>query len=192
MSAKVIEIVVSGKDGGGFVFENVMHIGSGNPLMANDFNLAKAAVQLFSTTCMASYLAGLPASASVLAIRGRVVSPAGGLSYVKPVGTAGGAAGVQSSGTLGGGLIMIPTTGVKPVGHSYLPWANDGDITNDVVSPALTTRIQNYCDTLDLLDGSDENNMALTIYNKALLTDVLVDECQPMGYPVVLSKRGRT
>lgn len=182
-------VTITGIDAGGYVFENVFVV-NGEFTTEPMYQIAHLLEDYLEDPFLVTYAEAFPSDVTILTMSVVTLLPDPGITYVMTHNVAGGRDVVQASGTLALGFKLIPTDGVPPIGHQYVPCLGDGDVLADVVvvDPSFSALETAY----GAINGSAPTYAwQLAVWNKETSTGRPVFSAQLMGKPVVLSKRQR-
>lgn len=186
----VSQVTISGKDSGGYVWQNVIHVrGSDTPPIEVSV-MSELASYILAGLCTAMAAAKADTNI-VLNVGVKVVLPAASFTYNAPANMEGMRTGTENVGAIAGKITMYPTEGTA-TGRMFLNGCLDDDFDRDSISGAYLTLLNDVADALNLIDGSDVTHAwELGIFNKETSAFVSVDECRSVATPGVLSKRVR-
>lgn len=190
MTTAIFQVTISGKDSGGYVWQNVFHVRG--TLAAAVTTADFQALVTFVTDELIPPMAAAKADSNVMLNIGvKQVLPVATYTYNSPINQAGDRSGTENLGAVAGKITMYPVSGAI-TGRMFLNGCLDTDFEADVIVTAYQTLLDGVADALNLFDGSPLSYLwELGIYNKETSGFVVVDECASQQRPGVLSKRVR-
>lgn len=187
---RVVQMTISGIDGGGFVFQNVFHLQT--PDTAADVpTLLAAACDEVNTNIMPPINAAMHTSAKILDIAAKVINPTTSYTIHKPVSLGGSRSGVASVGAVAGQLSFYPAAGTH-VGRMFVMGGLIVDWVLDQIQSAYAGLLDNIAAALIA-----ENGTAATyawqfgIWNKSTPAFLPVVSSTHKLLPTTLNKRLR-
>lgn len=190
MPTAIFQVTISGKDGGGFLWQNVIHIRgtvATTPTLADMKELA----DYVQGNLITPLRAAKAESNTMLNIGIKEVLPGSSFTFNRPMNEPGDRVGTENVGAVAGKITMYPETGAI-TGRIFINGCLDDDFDKDVIQPAYETLLDDVADALNLIDGSPITFLwELGIFNKDTSGFVPVDGCATQQQPGILSKRVR-
>lgn len=185
-------VTISGKDAGGFVFENVFHVQNVYAGANTPFKQAGDLASYVIDNIVPSYLGAMNDNAEILAVSGRCIDTSGSFTNTKPAASFGTRPGVAYPGAVQGRLVFIPSVPPLRVSSFYVAGSCEGDFVNDIILSTYQTMLEALGDAFMLIDGSDATYAwQLIQFHLATTTSTDIDEYYVSPNPTTLNKRMR-
>lgn len=187
----IFQVTISGKDGGGYLWQNVIHVrGSDTPPIP--VSVYQALADFIDVGLVAAMTQAKADSNIILNIGVKEVLPGSSFTYNHPVNEPGTRSGVENVGAIAGKITEYPESGTV-TGRMFVNGCLDSDFVNDTISTMYEPLLAEVADALNLIDGTDPGHAwELVIFNKVTSAAVVVDESATVSTPGVLSKRVRS
>jgi hypothetical protein len=188
---RIIESTISGRDAGGFVWENVFHVLTSDDV-TDTFPLLTALNSEIETSIMPAFTAAMAAGTFLLDIASKIIDPATTYTLHQSENEEGARVGDAALGAIAGVLKWLPVTGIH-TGRMFICCGLIGDFVNDVMDAAYHGLLTTLANAFTALDGSDPSfGWQLTIHSKKAGTDTPVAGNSVLFRPTTLNKRLRT
>lgn len=188
---RILQTTLSGKDAGGYIFQNVGHFSTDDD-DTEEFTVLSAMNAAYQLAVIDPYTAAANESVLLLNIASRFVSPSGSYSVNLPINEAGIQAGDPSVGALCGKVGFYPATGSR-VGRIFVAGPIDANFTNDQATTAYLTLLSAVGSAFVSFDGTGgPYNFQFGLWGKVLSGFSPLVEQAAIATPGVLSKRIRT
>ena len=188
---RTAQCTISGKDAGGYIWENVFYMRTADSA-ASDFSTLHDLTDTIDTDIIPALKPAMNESCSILNIAAKFIDPAGSYTVNKPINEPGTQAGTPSVGALCGKITWFPDTAFV-TGRQFIAGPTDEDFDVDVPTSAYQTLLAAIVTAFLLFDGTAGTYLwqfgLWTRKTKAFQNFIAG---VPMGSPGVLSKRVRT
>jgi hypothetical protein len=188
--AKTLQVTISGKDGGGYVWQNVFHVTSTDEIHS-EHDILSALVDAVDDVVRPAMVFAMNESVTILDIAARLIGGAAGYTFHKPVSFDGSRGGDATAGAIAGKLAFYPETGAH-IGHMFVAGVQADDYVNDSITDGYATLLRAIADALESFDGTDATYAwQFVIYNRKTLATIAVASAAALLTVGVLSKRVR-
>lgn len=187
---KILELTVSGKDAGGYIWENVLHFSTDNAGQPDALDCDALNTQ-FITNVEDALLGAMNESTSILNYGSRVILPTPSFTVNTPSNSVGTQVGSPSVGALCGKISFYPDNG-KLTGRMFVAGPVDEDFTADEATTAYMELLTDIVTGLLVFDGSlAPFDFQFGLFSKGTQIFVPFTSGKPRSSPGVLSKRIR-
>jgi hypothetical protein len=188
---RTLQATLSGKDSGGYAFQNVMHFTTTNDT-DDEHTILNALNQELVDNLLPSFTAAMSDSTYLLNIGSRLVgNGVSGYTLNHPLNIPGDRDLQQYPAPVSGKLAFYPKTGGN-VGHIYLAGACDGDYIGDAIQSTYQGLLEDIITALETYDGTDATfGWQLVVYNRKLFAGIAVASVVALLTACYLSKRAR-
>jgi hypothetical protein len=189
MATRIYECTISGRDGGGYVWQNVFHV-EGDDSAGNEVFMLKALTDYVTTNIVPVLAAAQSGDGRIYDVAARQAT-ASSFTYHNPIDVAGTRAGGENVGAVCGKIAWFPLTGSR-VGHQFISGCLPGDYVGDVLQPAYKTLLDDLITVFMAMDGTPALELwQFVVLNKKTVVATHVAAGVALVGPGVLSKRVR-
>lgn len=185
-----IEVTISGRDKGGYVFENVVNLTT-DDMAASVAAVLDAINQEVVTVIIPAYKAAMTAGCFLLDVASRMSGITPSYTLHTPINEEGARVGEANPGAIAGVINWLPATGVR-IGRMFVPGNVVGDFVGDVIEAAYLALLQDLANAFTTWDGTPAIwAWQLKILNKTANTTVDVAGSTVRTRCTALNKRMR-
>ena len=185
-----IQTTISGKDSGGFIFENVLNLTTDD--MVSTVQEVLDAINLEVTTViLPAYAAAMTLANVLLDVSSRMSGITPSYSLHNPVSIVGARDLDSAVGALSGVLNFLPVSGVF-IGRMFVAGCAVRDFVNDIIDPDYLGLLEDLAGALGTWDGTNATwHWQLKVLNKVANSTVSVTGVTARNRPTTLNKRMR-
>lgn len=188
---KIIEVTISGKDSGGYIFQNVSHYQT-DDTETTDATLLEAMNSAIVDNVITPYTNCMNSSSTILNVASRMKSPTPGFTINLPMNEPGTVEGDPAVGALCGKIGFYPDAGYR-VGRMFVAGPVDQAFTDDQATSTYQGELQSLGDAfVGIMASIGTYHFQFGLWGKPLSGFVAFTRSKAMGSPGVLSKRIRT
>jgi hypothetical protein len=187
---RTCEVTISGRDAGGFVWQNVFHVNTDDT--TSDLPTLLGALTEYIAGIIPTPLSeAMNSAALILDVAAREIQPSTSYTYHLPQNILGTRGDPASVGAVCGRINFLPATGTKQ-GRMFVPCGCDGDFVMDVITDDYLDLLNAVGDAYNGINGSEAPyGWQLVVYAKEAETTVDVTAHSIAAYPTTLNKRIR-
>lgn len=190
--AETFQVTISGRESGGFVWENVFHVTNSYGGTDSTFAQSGTLAALVAATIVPDYAASMASDATILAVSARAIDAVPSLTNVIPSVVPGTRGASGQVGSIAGRIVFIPTPGSTRPSSMFCPGGMPGDFVNDQIQAPYLGFLNAVGDDFLLLDGSDVTyQWQLVQWHKKTSSSTNIDEFYVSPNPSSLNKRIR-
>jgi len=188
--AKTLQVTYSGKDSGGYVWQNVFHVeieeGADNEAV-----YLSAVADVIDTAITDALAAAMADTCAIYDLATKVIFDVPSYSFHKVLNRVGDRDVNQDTGAIAGKIVWFPVAG-NAVGHQFITGVCEGDYESDVIQGPYEILLAAVKDAFLTLNGTAAPYVPqLTIYNKVTNAHQDVASGAVLLSPCILSKRIR-
>jgi hypothetical protein len=164
MATRIVQVTLSGKDAGGFVFQNVMHC-TVDPGADDEPTVLADVCDTYEIALETPYKNAIPDSFKLFDLAARFIDGAGGFTFHKPLNIIGMRVENASAGALAARATFYPASGPHS-GHMYIAGVVDGDVEDDLLTDAYIALVQDVVDGVVGIVGAGAHAIQSCLYIK--------------------------
>jgi len=188
---RVIQLTISGKDAGGYIWQNVQHFQTSDDA-ATQTVLLNAFLDAAELALIDPYTACMNESCVILNLGARVINPTTSYTINRGHNDAGLQAGDPSVGALAGKIGFYPSAGAD-TSRIFVAGPTTDDFTNDAATDPYLTLLQALGDAFLTFDGTAmPYQFVFGIWSRDTSDFTAITGATAQSSPGVLSKRVRT
>ena len=188
---RILQLSISGKDGGGYIWQNVQHFSTGDDDTAQN-EVMNALLDAVEATILDPYSAVMNESSSILNIGARFISPTTSYTINRGENIVGINAGTPAIGALAGKIAFYAAVGANS-GRIFVAGPTDESFTLDQATEAYLTLLQSLGDSFLTFNGiTGPFSFGFGVWSIDTADFTLTVAATAQSSPGVLSKRIRT
>lgn len=188
--SRVVEITISGIDGGGFAWQNVFHMQTTDDAATVPVLLAACNTEV-NTNIVPVLAAAMSSVYKILDVASKVIDPTPSYTIHKPISTGGGRASTAAIGAVCGSISFFPAAG-NHVGRIFVVGCLQGDWALDVIGGTYSGLLDNVGTAfVGEAGGAPTYAWQFGIWNKSTPAFLPVVSSQTKQRPTTLNKRIR-